>query len=171
MVDDRRADPGLRFEPERGRLRLGRFSTSVPPGSSNAAVLKAYVELTARARGDRVAHVVDVRQADVDALAAALDLDADDLAGQVQLVLGTSRLEAARLVSRLRQTRVIGGLSKAAAGAVVAGALAAGCASGATDATTTTEPAVTTEATTTEATTTTTEPSPVVLIPPATEDR
>jgi len=111
---DRRTDAGLRFDPTRGRLRLGRFSVLVPPDAGNAAVLAAYVELAARARGDRIAHLVDVRHDDVEALARALDLDAADLAAQIELVLGASRAEAVRLIARLRESRVIGGIAKAA---------------------------------------------------------
>lgn len=123
---DRRTEAGLRFDPATGRLELGSSWVQVPPAAGNRAVLVAYVDLTAKRRGRSVAEVVEVRQADVDALAAALDLDAADLATQVEEVLGATRAEAVRLVGRLRESRLIGGITKAATGAAVAGALIAG---------------------------------------------
>ncbi|HWJ63799.1 MAG TPA: hypothetical protein VNS19_17625 [Acidimicrobiales bacterium] len=125
-TSDRRTEPGLAFDPDAGRLALGTESVVVPPGASNRVVLLAYVDLTAKRRGRSVAELVEVRQDDVAALAAALDLDAADLAGQIEDVLGATRAEAVRLVSRLRESRLIGGITKAATGAAVAGALLAG---------------------------------------------
>ena len=63
---------------------------------------------------DASPHLLEVRQGDVDALAEALDLDADDLATEVEAVLGATRAQAATLVARLRETRLIGGLGSAA---------------------------------------------------------
>ncbi|HWJ98719.1 MAG TPA: hypothetical protein VNQ33_11210 [Acidimicrobiales bacterium] len=123
---DRRTEAGLGFDPEAGRLALGSESVVVPPGASNRAVLLAYVDLTAKRRNRSVAEVIEVRQADIDALAAALDLDAADLGRQIEEVLGATRAEAIRLVSRLRESRLIGGITKAATGAAVAGAILAG---------------------------------------------
>lgn len=111
---DRRQDAGLAFDPTRGRLRLGTHTVTLAPGVDNRAVLVAYVEITARSRGDRVANLVEVRQRDIEALAAALDLDAGDLDAEIQGVLGASRAEALALVSRLKQSRVIGGITRAA---------------------------------------------------------
>ena len=123
---DRRTETGLAFDPGTGRLALGSESVVVPPEAGNRVVLFAYVDLTAKRRGRSVAEVTEVRQADVDALAAALDLDADDLGLQIEQVLGATRAEALRLVSRLRESRLIGGITKAATGAAVAGAIFAG---------------------------------------------
>ncbi len=123
---ERRVEPGLQYDPASGRLTLGTEAVVLPPGAGNRAVLVAYVDLTAKRRGRSVAEVIDVRQADVNALAAALDLDATDLANQVEQVLGATRAEAIRLVTRLRESRLIGGITKAATGAVVAGAIVAG---------------------------------------------
>lgn len=102
------------FDPARGRLKLGSFSVNLAPGVDNRAVLNAYVELTARSRGDRVANVTEVRQADVRALADALDLDAADLGTEIESVLGQTRAEALKVVLRLKETRTIGGISRAA---------------------------------------------------------
>ncbi|MCB0971595.1 MAG: hypothetical protein KDA97_08780 [Acidimicrobiales bacterium] len=110
---DRRAAAGLRFDPSAGRLTIGEHALVVGSDAPNRAVLDGYVELAARARGDAVAHLVEVRHGDVEALAAALDLDADDLAIEIEGVLGATRTEAATLVARLRDTRLIGGLSAA----------------------------------------------------------
>lgn len=123
---DRRNEPGLQFDLVTGRLSLGSASVVVPPGASNRVVLVAYVDLTAKQRGRSVAEVHEVRQADVDALAVALDLDAEDLGAEIERVLGATRAEAIRLVSRLRESRLIGGITKAATGVAVAGVLLAG---------------------------------------------
>lgn len=123
---DRRTERGLRFDPGSGRLSLGSSTSIVPPGAGNRIVLAAYVDLAAHSRGRSVAELIDVRQADIDALAQALDLDASDLAQEVQDVLGATRAEAIRLVSRLRETRVIGGITKAATAGMIAGSLLAG---------------------------------------------
>jgi hypothetical protein len=123
---DRRTEDGLTFDPESRWLSLGRFVQEVDAAGGNRAVLNAYVELTARSRHDRIANVVRVRDADVRALAAALDLDADDLASEIEAVLGASRAEAIKTVTRMRESRLIGGLAKAATGAVVAGSIVAG---------------------------------------------
>lgn len=123
---DRRTAPGLRFDSETGRLSLGSSTSIVPAGSGNRVVLAAYVDLAAHSRGRSVAELIDVRQGDIDALARALDLDATDLAQQVQDVLGATRAEAIRLVQRLRETRVIGGITKAATAGMLAGSLLAG---------------------------------------------
>lgn len=164
---DRRQEDGLAFDPATGRLRLGTHTRDLPAGAGNREVLDAYVELTAWSRGDRVAEVVEVRQADIEALAAALDLDASGLAEQVEQVLGATRADAQRLVARLRDTRLIGGITKAAISGVVAGALVAGCAttSGSTDASVAPRPPEATTPTTTSVGT-----EPVELIPPATID-
>ena len=111
---DRRLAPGLAFDPEAGRLTIGDHALVVGPKADNRSVLDGYVALAARARGDGVAHLIEVRQGDVDALAGALDLDADDLATEIEAVLGATRAQAAALVGRLRETRLIGGLTTAA---------------------------------------------------------
>jgi hypothetical protein len=123
---DRRTELGLRFDPEAGRLSLGSSTSIVPPGAGNRIVLAAYVDLAAHSRGRSVAELIEVRQGDIEALARALDLDAADLAQQVQDVLGATRAEAIRLVQRLRETRVIGGITKAATAGMLAGSLLAG---------------------------------------------
>lgn len=123
---DRRTQDGLSFDPESRWLSLGRFVQEVDVAGGNRAVLNAYVELTARSRHDRIANVVKVRDADIQALAAALDLDAGDLGAEIEAVLGASRAEAIKTITRMRESRLIGGLAKAATGAVVAGTLVAG---------------------------------------------
>jgi hypothetical protein len=167
---DRRHDEGLRFDAERGRLRLGRHAVELADDADNRAVLVAYVELTARSRHDRIANVVEVRQADVEALALALDVEAEDLAAQVERILGASRADAQRVVARLRESRLVSGIGRAAAAAAVAGALATACASGPTGPQ---EPGG--RASVTEqvrpTTTTTTDPVDVSLIPPISIDR
>ncbi|MGN6693158.1 MAG: hypothetical protein ACTHN0_03195, partial [Aquihabitans sp.] len=117
--------------------------------AGNRVVLLAYVDLTAKRRNRSVAEVTEVRQADVDALAEALDLDATDLALQIEQVLGATRAEAVRLVSRLRQSRLIGGITKAATAAAVAGVIVTGAGAatshlGSTPASATPGPATTT---------------------------
>lgn len=161
---DRRHQSGLTFDRDAGVLRMGTHERRLAPGDGNREVLVAYVELTARTRGDRVANVVEVRQADVEALAAALDLDAADLGRQVEQVLGTTRAEAQQVVARLRESRLIGGIAKAATSAAVAGLLVTGCAGGSSSA-----PArpTTSTTTTTSSSTTTTDDGDVGLIPPA----
>lgn len=123
---DRRSSGGLRFDPADGRLSLGTASVVLPAHPANRAVLEAYVDLAARCRGDRVADLVNIRQDDIDALALALDLSAEDLAQQVQDVLGATGAEAVRFVTRLWESRLVGNVTKAAAGIVVAGSLMAG---------------------------------------------
>jgi hypothetical protein len=123
---DRRGDAGLRFDPASGHLTLGEHETALGSAWGNRTVLEAYVDLAARARGDRLTAMVDVRQADVDALANSLDLDADDLASLMEEVLGATREEAVKLVARLREYRLIGGIAAAATGAAVAGAIVVG---------------------------------------------
>jgi hypothetical protein len=123
---DRRSERGLRFDRATGELVLGSTTSIVPAGAGNRVVLVAYVDLAARSRGRSVAEVFEVRQADIEALAEALDLDATDLAQEIQDVLGATRAEAIRLVSRLRESRVIGGITKAATAGLVAGSLLAG---------------------------------------------
>ena len=132
---DRRGDDGLIYDPAEGLLELGALSVVLTPGSGNPAVLDAYVDLAGRCRGDRLSALVDVRQADVDALANALDLDAEDLTVQIEAALGASREEAIRLVTRLKEYRLIGGIAAAATGGAVAVALVVG-ASGAAGGTT-----------------------------------
>lgn len=124
--DDRRTQQGLVFDPSSRWLSIGRFVQEIEPSGGNRAVLNAYVELTARCRHDRIANVVHVRDSDVRALAEALDLKADDLAAEIEAVLAMSRAEALRTIGRMRESRLIGGLAKAATGAVVAGSLVAG---------------------------------------------
>lgn len=124
---ERRQDAGLSYDPDGGRLRMGTANVVLGSGCGNREVLDAYVELAARCRGDQVAHLVEVRQEDIDALAAVLDLDAMNLSAQIEQVLGTSRADAQRIVVRLRETRLIGGITKAAIGVTIAGALVAGC--------------------------------------------
>lgn len=123
---DRRTQQGLVFDPESRWLSIGRFVQEIGPGGGNRAVLNAYVELTARCRHDRIANVVHVRDSDIRALAEALDLKADDLAAEIESVLAISRAEALKTIGRMRESRLIGGLAKAATGAVVAGTLVAG---------------------------------------------
>ncbi|HRW36068.1 MAG: hypothetical protein KDB04_10280 [Acidimicrobiales bacterium] len=123
---DRRTQQGLVFDPESRWLSIGRFVQEIDPGGGNRAVLNAYVELTARCRHDRIANVIHVRDSDVRALADALDLKADDLASEIESVLALSRAEALKTIGRMRESRLIGGLAKAATGAVVAGSLVAG---------------------------------------------
>lgn len=107
---DRRRPGGLSFDPVDGRLVIGEHALVVGPDADNRSVLDGYVALAARSRGDAVAHLVEVRHDDVEALAAALDLEADDLASEIEAVLGATRAQAAALVGRLRETRLIGGL-------------------------------------------------------------
>jgi hypothetical protein len=125
---DRRVDRGLQFDPATGQLSLGSSTSIVPAGASNRVVLIAYVDLAAHSRGRSVAELIEVRHADVEALASALDLDASDLAHEIEQVLGATRAEAIRLVSRLRESRVIGGITKAATAGVLASSLLAGSA-------------------------------------------
>lgn len=111
---ERRHDRGLSFDPEQGRLQLGSYTRDLGPSFDNRAVLNAYVELTARSRMDRVANVVEVRSGDVAALAEALDLDASDLGHEIERVLGATRAEALQTVLRLKESRHIGGITRAA---------------------------------------------------------
>lgn len=190
---DRRSEPGLRFDPADRRLALGTADVVVPAGTGNRGVLAAYVALAARCRGDRVADLIELRQDDLDALALALDLDAADLAEQVQEILGATGDQAVRFITRLRENRLVGGAAKVAAGALLAGSLLAGAGAVAAAARAETGPAtaVTADAggpattTTTDATAAggwvgedepvidgplTTTPDGVGLIPPVTED-
>jgi len=125
---DRRVERGLQYDPATGRLSLGSSTSIVPAGASNRVVLLAYVDLTAHSRGRSVAELIEVRQGDVEALARALDLEAADLGREIEEVLGATRAEAIRLVSRLRESRVIGGITKAATAGVLASSLLAGSA-------------------------------------------
>lgn len=125
-ASERRTEAGMQFDPATGRLALGSSAVDLPDGASNRAVLLGYLDLMAACRGRSVAECTDVRQADIDGLAAALDLEAEDLARQITEVLGATRAEAIRLVTRLKQSRVIGGITKAATAAAVAGAMVGG---------------------------------------------
>ncbi|MCU1371587.1 MAG: hypothetical protein JWO77_2781 [Ilumatobacteraceae bacterium] len=140
---DRRAGAGLCFDAGFGRLSLGSTSIALPADAGNRVVLDAYVTLAARCRGDRIADLVEVRQDDIDALALALDLGADDLAQQVQDVLGATGEQAVRFVTRLWENRLVGGMAKVAAGVVVSGSLLAGAGAVAAAARAETGPAVT----------------------------
>jgi hypothetical protein len=123
---DRRTRPGLRFDPAARTLSLGDESTALPAHVGNQAVLRAYVDLAARCRGNRPTDLVEVRQNDLDALTLALDLDAADLAQQIERVLGATPAQAGRFADRLRANRFVGGAAKVAAGAVLAGSVLAG---------------------------------------------
>jgi hypothetical protein len=115
---DRRAAPGLVLDAEHARLRMGVHSVVLPPGVDNGTVLIAYLELVSLTRHEPVANLVEVRHEDVEALAAALDLDAHDLEAGIQRVLGATHAQAQAIATRLRSARPIGGLS-ARVGAVV----------------------------------------------------
>ena len=128
---DRRNDDGLVYDAANGVLELGVFSTSLPPAHSNAEVLRAYIELAGRCRNERLSALVDVRQSDAYALCVALDLDAGDLAAEIEFILGASREQAYRLIERLKQNRVIGGVAAAATTTAVAATLVVGSATGA----------------------------------------
>ena len=69
-------------------------------------------------RGDAGALDAATLRGRIEALAAALDLDAADLAHGIESVLGASRAQADELIARLKGTRTIGGL-QARVGAVV----------------------------------------------------
>lgn len=172
--EDRRHEGGLAYDPVTGVLALGDHTRLLPEGATNREVLVAYVELTARCRGDRVANVVEVRHADVEALARALDLDADGLGTEIEQVLGATRADAQKVVARLRESRVIGGITKAATGAAVAGLLITGCGTGSGRAASTVPtrrpPAVTTTTTMPSQEPVTVDEQGVGLIPAATTE-
>ena len=111
---DRRRAPGLVLAHDRSSLTLGSHTVALWPHAGNREVLNAYVELTARNRGDRVGNVVQVRHEDVEALADALDLDAADLGEEIERILGATRAEAQQTVLRLKESRTIGGIARAA---------------------------------------------------------
>lgn len=114
----RRHAPGLELDAASRCLRIAEHRVVLAPGASNSDVLIAYVELVAAARTQPVPNLVDVRHEDIEALAAALDLDATDLAHGIESVLGASRAQADELIARLKGTRTIGGL-QARVGSVV----------------------------------------------------
>jgi hypothetical protein len=114
----RREAPGLVLDPAGRSLRIGDHRVALAPGASNSDVLSAYVQLVAAARLAAVPNLVDVRHEDVEALAAALDLEAGDLEAGIEAVLGASRSQAQALIARLRGARPIGGL-QARVGSVV----------------------------------------------------
>ncbi len=124
---DRRHDLGLGYVFESRSLLLGSAVRVVPTEGGNRAVLEAYVSLVGQARGHRPASVGQVRASDLDALAAALDLDDEDIRTQVREILGTSPVETTRLLTRLRQRRFLAGVAAAAAlGGLVAAAAPVG---------------------------------------------
>ena len=91
---------------------MGDHAVVLPPGVGNSTVLIAYLELVSLTRGEPVANLIEVRHQDVAALAAALDLDADDLESGIQQVLGASHAQAVAIVERLKGARPIGGLTR-----------------------------------------------------------
>ncbi|MCU1497788.1 MAG: hypothetical protein JWM47_1741 [Acidimicrobiales bacterium] len=123
---DRRADDGVSFDRDGRRLQLGSSSIRLPGEADNTAVLAAYVELVGRCRGVRPSDLPQVRDIDLAALAEALDLEAADLVSQVQAALGAGAPEARRLVSRLRDHRLVTGIAAAALTATLAGTVAYG---------------------------------------------
>ncbi len=168
---DRRVERGLHYDPATGRLSLGSTTSIVPPGASNRVVLLAYVDLAAHSRGRSVAELIDVRQGDIDALARALDLEAADLGREIEQVLGATRAEAIRLVSRLRESRVIGGITKAATAGVLAGSLLAGSTAVAAATPAPGHPAPTGQSAPVIDGPLTETPEGVGLVPPVTEER
>lgn len=129
---DRRASDGLVFAPDEGLLSLGMTAVALPPDADNRTVLAAYVDLVERSRGDRPEEMVDVRNEDLDALVAVLDLDDDDLIDSIAAILRADRERAVTLGSRLRQHRVVAGLAAAAVGVAAVGGLAVASAAAAT---------------------------------------
>ena len=151
------------------------------PEPSNRQVLEGYVDLVTECRGRPLTGLAQVRDEDVDALATALDLDADRLIEEIEAVLALSPAQAVTLVDRLRRRRVLLAGAVVAAGLVVGGVAIATNVGG--DAPTTREPSTTTVAGTSASTTdpptgqapsapetTIGEPPPVELIPPETVD-
>ncbi len=168
---DRRVERGLQYDPATGRLAIGSTTSIVPPGASNRVVLLAYVDLAAHSRGRSVAELIDVRQGDIDTLARVLDLEAADLGREIEEVLGATRAEAIRLVSRLRESRVIGGITKAATAGVLAGSLLAGSTAVAAAAPATSDPVTAVDSAPIIDGPLTETPDGVGLIPPVTEER
>ena len=101
---DRRAGHGLLFDAECGRLSLRDGSISLAARGGNRAVLESYVHLVAASRRRRPGAVADLREADLDALAQALDLDASELFTQIESILGVSPDEAAGILDRMKAT-------------------------------------------------------------------
>lgn len=137
-LPDRRASDGLVFAPDEGLLSLGMIAVALRPDADNRTVLAAYVDLVERSRGDRPEEMVEVRNEDLDALVAVLDLDADDLIDSIAAILRADRERAVTLGSRLRQHRVVAGLAAAAVGVAAVGGLAVASAAAATTHPTTT---------------------------------
>lgn len=164
-----RVGDDLTFDPATGRMSLGVFDASVPPGSANAVVLDAYVDLVAQRRGHRLTDPVEVRADDLDVLADLLDTNAPDIDALIAQILGTPPEETAGLVDRLRSRKLALGLAAAAAGLVVLGTMGFGLGVGGNEpspvpVTTSAAPATTS----TPATTASTSTSAVVR-PPITE--
>lgn len=144
----------VRYDAERGALVMGDRTRVLGPDASNRRVLEVYVDLVEECRGRRVGRLAEVRDDDVDALAGALDLDADRLVAEIEAVLALSPAHARTLLDRLRERRLQLAGAVVVAGVVVGGFVAAGTRGDAAD-----EPAPTaTEEYTTE--------EGVTLIPP-----
>ena len=125
---ERRQPDDLRYDAEGRRLSLGSCARAIAPDGGNRAVLETFVEVVAACRGTRPNHLVDVRDSDMDALCEALDLDATDLRQLLERVLGLSPALSTRLLSNLRQRRLLVRMASAAAGVAVVGGLATGLA-------------------------------------------
>ena len=123
---ERRQPNDLHYDAERRRLSLGSCARSIAPDGGNPAVLETFVEVVAACRGTRPNHLVDVRDSDMDALSEALDLEATDLRQLLERVLGLSPALSTRLLSNLRQRRLLVRMASAAAGVAVVGGLATG---------------------------------------------
>ena len=145
----------VRYDAERGAMVMADHERVFGTEASNREVLEVYVDLVEECRGHRVVRLAEVRDDDVDALAEALDLDADRLIAEIEAVLAMPPAHARSLLDRLRARRLQLAGAVVVAGVVVGGFVAVGSRGDASDA-----PA--SDATEQEYTT----PEGVTLIPP-----
>jgi len=107
----------VRYDEADAALVLGDHRRPAHPSHGNHAVLVAYAELVAEARGASAASVAELRHDDLVVLADLLDLDDDRLEAHLADVLAVSPAHASALRSRLTRHRLAAGARDRTSGA------------------------------------------------------
>jgi transcriptional regulator with XRE-family HTH domain len=97
----------VRWDAAGSSLVLAGERVVVAPADGNVAVLRAYVELVTTARTMPPTGPWELRNDDLDVLAALLDVDARDLDGDLAAVFALDAESAVALGGRLRRHRVL----------------------------------------------------------------
>lgn len=118
-------DRCVRYDADAGALLMAGRRRPLGADASNERVLREYVDLVGECRGRPLGALAQVRDEDVDALALALDLDAEHLIAEIEAVLAQTPAEARALADRLRARRLQIAGAVVAAGVVVGGLVVA----------------------------------------------